>query len=102
MNIQIKLTESDSDLKAIIYNTVKRSQEDFLRRIPTLSDFTVTIKKAPESNIRTGNFPVNAKHFLSEDETELTLQVDYRSAAIPEKIMDALNAELKKMKTFYE
>lgn len=104
MNIQINLPEPqiEGNLKIVIYNTIKRSEEDFLRRIPSLIDFTVTVKKVPDSSISIGNFPINAKHSLSEDETTLALQIGYRSLAVAEKIVDALTSELKKIKISYE
>ncbi|GEP51178.1 hypothetical protein FNO01nite_18500 [Flavobacterium noncentrifugens] len=104
MQIHIHLPElhNEAGFKASIYNIVKRNQEDLLRRIPSLSEFTVTLRKTPESSIKVGNMPVTAKHQLTQNETAFAINIEFRSAFDAQKIIDVLTSELKGIKIFYD
>ena len=104
MQIHIHLPEPQNEpgFKASIYNIVKRNQEDLLRRIPSLSEFTVTLRKTPDSSLRVGNMPVAAKHQLTQKESALAINIEYRSVFDAQKIIDVLTSELKGIKRFYE
>jgi|GEM_PF-2202537 len=103
MQIHIYLPEPQNEpgFKASIYNIVKRNQEDLIRRIPSLSEFTVTLRKTTESNFRVGNMPVMAKHQLTQNESVLAINIEFRSVFDAQKIIDILTSELKEIKIFY-
>ena len=94
-------SEFENALKIELYNTVKRSQEDLLRRIPTLESIAVTVRKTSAINFSaiTG---ISSGFQLSPDEKKLSVNLEYRFNPEAEKIINAWPLVLSKIKNAYD
>ena len=81
---------SDGSIEdVILYNTIKRYQEDLLRRVPHLNEFVLVIKLQDTY----GYLPGNLRYSYQLDESEIHLKVTcaYRTTAT----VHLMNTELK-------
>lgn len=92
---------SDSEQSNILlFNTIKRFEEDFVRRMPHLKEFGFFAEQQISSvNYSTGNVQYN--HILNENETSLMLTCYYRLTPTIETMTRDLAAQLKLLLQFY-
>lgn len=84
----------------ILFNTIKRFEEDFIRRIPQLKEFGfIAEQQICTVNYSTGNVQYN--HVLNENETSLLLTCYYRVTPTIETMTRDLSAQLKSLLMYY-
>lgn len=101
MKIDITLaSHKDTQLdRTNIYNIVKRSEEDLLRRMPNLKEFSVAISAFPHNSILAKNIIVS--HQLSDNESALTLIIKHHKESSAENINRHIADALLKIKQIY-
>jgi len=83
-----------------LYNSIKRNEEDLLRRFPFLKEFYLDFKYSrilsPGANT---TFETN--YDLAEDESSITLRIDYSLKPTIEKVCKVITNEISKIKSEY-
>jgi hypothetical protein len=91
------LLPTDTNQHNIFYNTIKRFEEDFKRRIPDLQTFSFIIIERRGFEYEN----ISCNHILDESEKQLTLTCFYRQLPTTESIVRELSGQLKSLLTVY-
>ena len=87
-----------SDAK--LFNTVKRFQEDLLRRLPELKEFKLAVvQQGGPTGYLLGN--TRYSHLLNDDETHLVLTCFYRNLPPIDLLENELTGQLKALLQIY-
>jgi hypothetical protein len=85
-----------TDQNNTLYNTIKRFEEDLLRRIPKLQTFSLVME---QRGFGLGN--IHCRHNLDDMENHLTLTFHYRQLPTIEAIIRELKDQLKSLLQAY-
>lgn len=91
---------SSNDNRTMLYNTIKRAQEDIVRRIPKLETFKLSLIQDDSFGMESGN--VKGTHILTHDERVLILTLSYRSDVSIETILKGLTKQIGVLKKIYD
>ena len=103
LHMKITITDhskGDAGQSNLLYNIVKRNEEDLMRRIPNLKEFVIDLRKFGYDRPSSGS-AIISKHHLSDDESSLLLSLGFRTEAPGEKLVPVMIEELKKIKAIY-
>lgn len=103
MNVVINPTEPQYEKTLLneLYNIVKRSEEDLVRRIPNLKDISVKLSKI-SGGVASNMYGVTLNHTLSEDESVLNIILKYRTAPSAEQLSASMVKGIKMIKEAYD
>jgi len=79
--------------KTALYNILKRSEEDLLRRNPSFTDVILELKQVPVLSSS-----LTVRHSLLDDETKLKIVLNFNKKPAGEKLYDVVTQQLDLIK----
>jgi len=79
--------------KTALYNILKRSEEDLLRRNPSFTELILELKQVPVLNSS-----IAVRHTILDDETKLKIVLNFTKKPPGERLYDIINNEMNVIK----
>lgn len=79
--------------KTELYNILKRSEEDLLRRNPLFTEVVLELKQVPVLSS-----PVAIRHTLLDDDSKLKIVINFSKKPAAEKLYAVISKELSTIK----
>lgn len=93
ITIESFATVLPSEEKTVLYNILKRCEEDLLRRNPSFTDLILELKQVP---LLSASLVV--RHLIMDDDTKLKIVLNFNKKPPGEKLSEVVGNELNVIK----